>query len=358
MESGLTTPHVLVAEIGAAATGRARRVIAVADSSKLGRQGFLPIIPLAGVDVLITDDGADPARRRDPGRRGGGPPGMSGAVARAQRAASRPSRSRTRRFASRSCRSSAGTSRSWSTSSRARPVAQPREPPGRRPTARGSTTGGPAAGTRSSRAATGRLHGEPLPYMGELWCVPWMVAPGRDRIRLDHGRVQATSRRPASSAARAPGREPALRVHYRIRTSTSGRCRSRGGSTRRSRSGRGTVSTIPGERCSSASRRTRAWAWREALPLAGSPDLVLPGGIRHAPAFARARTRFRRPLGDGPPGRRLALRRPPPGAAWGSAFDRDLPPRLALAGVRRVARPPSRGARAMDQPPDGARGSA
>ena len=62
LENGLTTPHVLVAETGAVATSRARRVIAVADSSKLGRQGFLPIVPLADVDVLVTDSAADPER--------------------------------------------------------------------------------------------------------------------------------------------------------------------------------------------------------------------------------------------------------------------------------------------------------
>lgn len=62
VEAGLTTPHVLVAEVGAVATSRSRRVIAVADSSKLGRQGFKPIVPLSAVDVLITDRGADPDR--------------------------------------------------------------------------------------------------------------------------------------------------------------------------------------------------------------------------------------------------------------------------------------------------------
>ena len=62
VESGLTTPHVLVAEVGAAATSRARRVIALADASKLGRQGFKPIVPLSGVDLLITDTDADPRR--------------------------------------------------------------------------------------------------------------------------------------------------------------------------------------------------------------------------------------------------------------------------------------------------------
>jgi DeoR/GlpR family transcriptional regulator of sugar metabolism len=62
VEAGLTTPHVLVAEVGAVATSRSRRVVAVADSSKLGRQGFKPIVPLSAVDVLITDSGADPDR--------------------------------------------------------------------------------------------------------------------------------------------------------------------------------------------------------------------------------------------------------------------------------------------------------
>jgi DeoR/GlpR family transcriptional regulator of sugar metabolism len=62
VENGLTTPHVLVAEVGAAATSRARRVVALADATKLGRQGFTPIVPLSDVDLLITDTGADPAR--------------------------------------------------------------------------------------------------------------------------------------------------------------------------------------------------------------------------------------------------------------------------------------------------------
>lgn len=60
VEIGLTTPHVLVAQMGAAATSRARRVVALADSSKLGRQGFTPIVPLRDVDLRITDVGEDP----------------------------------------------------------------------------------------------------------------------------------------------------------------------------------------------------------------------------------------------------------------------------------------------------------
>lgn len=62
VDAGLTTPHVLVAEVGAVAAARARRVVALADGSKLGRAGFTPIVPLARLDVLITDAGADPER--------------------------------------------------------------------------------------------------------------------------------------------------------------------------------------------------------------------------------------------------------------------------------------------------------
>jgi len=70
VEQGITTPHVLVAEVGAMMASRARRVVALADSSKLARPGFTPIIPLSAVDLLITDDAADPqfvARVQDAG---------------------------------------------------------------------------------------------------------------------------------------------------------------------------------------------------------------------------------------------------------------------------------------------------
>jgi DeoR family transcriptional regulator of aga operon len=49
---------VLIAEVGATMATRARRVVALADSSKLGRSGFTTIVPLSQVDVLITDTGA------------------------------------------------------------------------------------------------------------------------------------------------------------------------------------------------------------------------------------------------------------------------------------------------------------
>lgn len=60
-DGGLTTPHQLVAEVGRVMVAQARRVVAVADSSKVGRRGFTPIAPTSAVDVLVTDGGADPA---------------------------------------------------------------------------------------------------------------------------------------------------------------------------------------------------------------------------------------------------------------------------------------------------------
>lgn len=67
---GLTTPHQLVAEIGTVLIERARKTIVVADSSKVGRHGFTSISPAYAVDVLVTDEGADPKeleRLRDTG---------------------------------------------------------------------------------------------------------------------------------------------------------------------------------------------------------------------------------------------------------------------------------------------------
>jgi DeoR/GlpR family transcriptional regulator of sugar metabolism len=60
LEAGITTPHVLIAEVGATMAGRARRVIALADSSKLGRAGFTTIVPLLEIEILVTDTGARP----------------------------------------------------------------------------------------------------------------------------------------------------------------------------------------------------------------------------------------------------------------------------------------------------------
>jgi DeoR/GlpR family transcriptional regulator of sugar metabolism len=60
VESGLTTQHVLVAEVGATMASQSRRVVAVADSTKLGRRGFTPIVPISAIDMLVTDAEASP----------------------------------------------------------------------------------------------------------------------------------------------------------------------------------------------------------------------------------------------------------------------------------------------------------
>jgi DeoR/GlpR family transcriptional regulator of sugar metabolism len=69
-DRGLTTPHQLVATIGTSMVARAQRTIVVADSSKVGRTGFTPISAIDDVDVLVTDEDADPgeiSRLRDRG---------------------------------------------------------------------------------------------------------------------------------------------------------------------------------------------------------------------------------------------------------------------------------------------------
>ncbi|MBI4316717.1 MAG: DeoR/GlpR transcriptional regulator [Chloroflexi bacterium] len=58
LEGGITTAHVLMAEVGRLMAERARQVIVVTDSSKLGRAGFVPIVPLNRIHRLITDSNA------------------------------------------------------------------------------------------------------------------------------------------------------------------------------------------------------------------------------------------------------------------------------------------------------------
>jgi DeoR/GlpR family transcriptional regulator of sugar metabolism len=59
IEGGLSTPHMLVAELTSAMAARASRVVVVADATKLGRSGFTPFLPVNAVNVLVTDDRAD-----------------------------------------------------------------------------------------------------------------------------------------------------------------------------------------------------------------------------------------------------------------------------------------------------------
>jgi DeoR family transcriptional regulator of aga operon len=57
--SGLTTHHEVEAHTNRALIARARRVVVVADSSKVGQVAFARICELGAVHELITDDAAD-----------------------------------------------------------------------------------------------------------------------------------------------------------------------------------------------------------------------------------------------------------------------------------------------------------
>jgi len=64
----------------------------------------------------------------------------------------------------------------------------------------------------------GRLHGEPLPYMGELWCVPWSAASGSDGELAwleasGYGTVAAARFTRRLTLGRG---EPVLRASYRL----------------------------------------------------------------------------------------------------------------------------------------------
>jgi len=58
LEGGPTTATVLDAEVDRACVGAADAVIAVVDSSKIGRRGLASVVPITELDVLITDTGA------------------------------------------------------------------------------------------------------------------------------------------------------------------------------------------------------------------------------------------------------------------------------------------------------------
>ena len=60
VEVGLTEYNLEDAQVKRAAIATGRRLIVVADASKLGRVAFARICPLGRVDVLVTDDSAPP----------------------------------------------------------------------------------------------------------------------------------------------------------------------------------------------------------------------------------------------------------------------------------------------------------
>ena len=65
LEAGLTTHHEIEAHTNRTMIERARHVVVVADSSKLGRVAFAQICRLDAVDELITDEGAAAASIRE-----------------------------------------------------------------------------------------------------------------------------------------------------------------------------------------------------------------------------------------------------------------------------------------------------
>jgi DeoR family transcriptional regulator, aga operon transcriptional repressor len=65
LEAGLTTHHEIEAHTNRTMIERARLVVVVADSSKLGRVAFAQISPLVAVDELITDEAAPAATIRE-----------------------------------------------------------------------------------------------------------------------------------------------------------------------------------------------------------------------------------------------------------------------------------------------------
>jgi len=71
VEAGLTTPNLAEAETNRALVASARRVAVVADSSKWGVVGLSTIAALHEVDVVVSDDGLDPAARTAIGERCG-----------------------------------------------------------------------------------------------------------------------------------------------------------------------------------------------------------------------------------------------------------------------------------------------
>jgi DeoR family fructose operon transcriptional repressor len=62
VEHGLSTPDHTEAATKAAIIASAQQVVVLADSSKLGQERTVRFADLADIDVLVTDDGADPAQ--------------------------------------------------------------------------------------------------------------------------------------------------------------------------------------------------------------------------------------------------------------------------------------------------------
>jgi DeoR family fructose operon transcriptional repressor len=60
VERGLTTPDLAEAQVKRALVAAGRRVVVLADHTKLGVSDFALVAPLSAVDVLVTDTDAAP----------------------------------------------------------------------------------------------------------------------------------------------------------------------------------------------------------------------------------------------------------------------------------------------------------
>jgi DeoR family fructose operon transcriptional repressor len=61
VDRGLTTPNVFAAATDMALVAAARRVVVLADHTKLGRDTMCQTVPTDRIDVLVTDAKADPS---------------------------------------------------------------------------------------------------------------------------------------------------------------------------------------------------------------------------------------------------------------------------------------------------------
>ncbi|MGB9619740.1 MAG: DeoR/GlpR family DNA-binding transcription regulator [Armatimonadota bacterium] len=60
LKDGLTTPNLLVAQVKREMINHSNRLIIVADHTKLGVSALCKVAPLDAVEILVTDDKADP----------------------------------------------------------------------------------------------------------------------------------------------------------------------------------------------------------------------------------------------------------------------------------------------------------
>lgn len=61
VEHGFTVPDIMDGETKRALVNQANQVVAVADFTKIGVSYFMTIVPLDKVDILVTNENADPA---------------------------------------------------------------------------------------------------------------------------------------------------------------------------------------------------------------------------------------------------------------------------------------------------------